>query len=134
MGLRERLRRLEREAERTNVPTFAEYSRATARRTARSLASAYRKLAAHGGNPPAGRRQGPEGDTPEQAEADRRTVEAWKWAYGAPDIRAAADEARARLPMRREEPRENPLGWGSRAREGDPVTRPGPLVPRTDSS
>ena len=101
MGFKDRLRRLERELERANAPTFAEYSRATVRQTARNLASAYRKLAAHGGNPPAGRTRGPEGDTPEQARSDRRVVEAWEGAHGAPDIRDTADEARARLPMRR---------------------------------
>ncbi len=41
-------------------------------------------------------------DTPERAEADRRVVEAWERAHGAPYIKGAADEARARLLMRRE--------------------------------
>ncbi len=36
-------------------------------------------------------------DTPEQAEADRRTVEKWEKANGAADIKGAADAARARL-------------------------------------
>ncbi|MDP9457812.1 MAG: hypothetical protein M3Q49_01780 [Actinomycetota bacterium] len=100
--LHERLRRLEREAERANAPTFADYSKAVARQTARNLAGVYRKLAAHGGDPPTGRTRGPEGDTPEQAEADRRTVEKWERANGAPDITGAADEARARLLMKME--------------------------------
>ena len=97
MGLRERLRRLEREAERANAPTFAEYSVAAVRQTARNLAGAYRKLAAHGGDPPIERAQGPEGDTPEQAESDRRTIERWEGAHGKADIKGAADAARARL-------------------------------------
>ena len=36
-------------------------------------------------------------DTPERAEADRRTVEAWEGAHSAPDIKGAAEEARAKL-------------------------------------
>ena len=36
-------------------------------------------------------------DTTERAEADRRVVEAWQKANGAPDVKGAADEARARL-------------------------------------
>lgn len=36
-------------------------------------------------------------DTPERAEADRRTIEAWEKAYGAPDIRSHAEGAKARL-------------------------------------
>lgn len=100
--LHDRLRRLERELERANAPTFAEYSRATVRQTARNLASVYRKLAAHGGNPPAGRTRGPKGDNPERAEADRQVVRAWERANGAPYIKGAADEARARLLEARE--------------------------------
>ena len=65
--------------------------------TARNLASTYRKLAAYRGNPPVGRTRGPEGDTPEGAEADRRAVQAWERAHGAPDIKGAADEARAKV-------------------------------------
>ena len=67
------------------------------RQTARNLASAYRKLTAHGGNSPAGRTRGPKGDTPQQAEADRRTVERWERANGAPGIEGAAEEARAKV-------------------------------------
>ena len=103
MGLRERLRRLEREAERANAPTSERYLAATRHETAQRLRSAYERLARLPGNGPPAPHPGREGrdlladDTLERAEADRRTVEVWERANGAPDIRAAADAVRARL-------------------------------------
>lgn len=101
MGLRERLRRLERELERANAPTFAEYWAATRRETARRLRGIYGRLARIGDTPTTphlGRdREILVDDTPERAEADRRTVERWERANGKADIGGAADEARARL-------------------------------------
>ena len=106
MGLRERLRRLEGEAQKANAPTFDEYWAAARRGTARRLQGAYERLALlpslNGSSTPiTGREDREDGllsdDTPERDEADRRTVEAWEGANGAPDMAGAADEARARL-------------------------------------
>ena len=103
MGLRERLRRLERELERASAPTLDRYLAATRRETARRLQGVYESLARAPGNGPSAPHPGRHcrkllaDDTPEQAEADRRVVEAWEGAHGAADIRAAADAARAKL-------------------------------------
>ena len=107
MGLRERLRKLERELERANAPTSDRYLAATRRETARRLRGAYERLACIPGNGPTtpGVRRGRDSllanDTPERAEADRQVVGGWERAHGAPDTRGAADAARAKV-----------LGWG----------------------
>ena len=61
-------------------------------------------MCTRGGRRPSSRRAGRESrdsllddDTPERVEADRRTVEAWERAHGTPDIKGAADEARAKV-------------------------------------
>ena len=104
MGLRARLRRLEREAERANTPIPEEYWAAARRETARRIRGALERLArlpSLDGSPVAhlGRdnREFLDDDTPERAEADRRTVEAWEGAHGAPDIGSHAEQGRARL-------------------------------------
>ena len=101
MGLRERLRRLKREAERSNAPTLGQHLAATRHETARRLRGAYERLARIGDVPttphPGRDRDLLADDTPERAEADRRIVEAWTRAHGTPDIKGAADAARARL-------------------------------------
>ena len=103
MGFKERLRRLEREAERANTPTLAEYSVAAMRQTARRQRGPLDRLARLpplDGSPLAHLGRGREllaDDTPELAENDRRVVEAWERAHGKADIRAAADAARAEV-------------------------------------
>lgn len=52
MGLRERLRRLEREVERANAPTWVEDWAAARRDTARRLSGVYERLARIPGNGP----------------------------------------------------------------------------------
>ena len=102
--LQDRLCRLERELERANAPTSDRYLAATRRETARRLSSVYERLAGIGDTPtaphPGHDRELLADDTSERAEADRRIVEAWERANGAPDIKGAADEARAKV-----------LGW-----------------------
>ncbi len=100
--LRDWLRRLEREAERSDAPTWEEYWAAARRERARRLGAAYGRLAQVGGSPAThpgrdGRESLLEGDAPERAEADQRTVGAWEKAHGLADIKGAADEARAKL-------------------------------------
>lgn len=105
MGLKERLRKLEREAEQVEAPTPEEYLAANRRETARRLRRAYERLARIPGDGPPVSHLGARhpdrellaDDTVEQAETDRRTVEAWERANGAPDIRSHAKKARARL-------------------------------------
>ncbi len=103
MGLKERLRRLEREAERAEAPTWNEYWPAARRETARRLRGVYDRLARLGGDSsaphPARDNQDTllAGDTPERAEADRRVVERWERAHGKADIKGAAEHVRARL-------------------------------------
>ncbi len=71
--------------------------------TARRLKSVCERLARFGGNssaPHPGRNRKLLADgTPEQSTADRRTIEKWERANGTPDIKGAADEARAKLLM-----------------------------------
>ncbi len=105
MGLRERLHRLELEAEKGDAPTWDDYWAAARRERAWRLAAIYERLDRIGGSNathPGRDDQGAllAGDTPEQAEADRRTVEKWERANGKVDIKGAADEARARLLMK----------------------------------
>lgn len=105
MGLAERLLRLEREAELAEAPSPQEYLAAHRRETARRLRGVYERLARIPGDGPPVSHLGARhpdrellaDDTVEQAETDRRTVEAWERANGAPDIRSHAEEARARL-------------------------------------
>ncbi len=102
MGLRERLRRLELEAERVDAPTWDEYWAAARRERARRLAAIYERLDRIGGSPatPPGqcsREALLVGDTLERAEADRRTVARWEEAHGALGTKVAADAARAKL-------------------------------------
>ena len=106
-ALRAQFARLKARAERRDAPTLDRYLAATRRETERRLWSAYERLARIPGGGPSAPHPGHDrdvlaDDTPEQAESDRRVVEAWEGAHGAPDIKGAADEARARLLMRRE--------------------------------
>ena len=109
-GLRSRLLKLERETKKTDAPTFDEYSAAASREGARRIRGALERLARlpslHGSTTSHTRLEGQDSllvdDTPEQAQADRRTVEAWERAHGKADIRPHAEQARARiLDMRR---------------------------------
>ena len=107
-NLRAELARLKAQAERRDAPTFDEYWVAARRETARRLQGVYERLARVGNGSPTPH-SGPDrdllaDDTPEQMEADRRTVGGWERAHGTPDIKGAADMARARLltSMRRE--------------------------------
>ncbi len=104
MGLRDRLRRLEREAEKVNAPALDEYWSATRRETARRLRSAYDRLARLPGNGPPTPYPGRDhrdtllaDETPERAEADRQVVQKWETANGTPDITSHAERVRARL-------------------------------------
>ncbi len=102
MGLRERLRRLELEAERTEAPTWDEYWGAARRERARRLEAVYGRpaLVSDSAVPSPGR-DGRQSlladDTPERAEADRRVLDRWGEANGAPGTKVAADAARAKL-------------------------------------
>ena len=102
-GLRAEFARLKARAERRDAPTSEDYFAATRRERARRIRGALGRLArlpsldgsttSHPGHA----REPLADDTPERAEADRRTVEKWERAHGTPDIKGAADEARARL-------------------------------------
>ena len=99
MGLKDRLDRLEAQAERQNVPTWAEYEAASERERLRTLVSAYSKLGDSPGSAPGQTlseedRELLEGDTPEQQARDRNVIERWERAQGVTDlIDAAAEEA-----------------------------------------
>ncbi len=103
MGLRERLRRLELEAEHGDAPAWGEYWAAARRERARRLGAAYERLAQiSGGSPVTHPGRGVReallvDDTPKRAEADRRTVARWEETYGTADLKVTADAARARL-------------------------------------
>ena len=107
-GLKAQLARLKARAERRDAPTSDRCLAATKRETARRLRGAYDRLARVPGSGPPTPQLGRKsrellvGDTPEQAEADWRVVQAWERAHGKADIKGAADEARARLLVRRE--------------------------------
>jgi hypothetical protein len=107
MGLRERLRRLELEAELGESPAWDEYWAAARRERGRRLGAVYDRLVRIGGYPtPHPGRDGWEsllaGDTRERAEADRRVVARWEEAHGTADLNVAADAARAKLLEARE--------------------------------
>jgi len=99
VSLNDRVRKLEARAERQDTLTWAEYHQASERERVRVLKSAYSKL----GDDVPGRLLSDEhralldGDTPEQQAQDRNVIERYHAAHGAPDLRAASEEARQKL-------------------------------------
>ncbi len=100
MGLRERLRRLEREAERAETPTPQEYLQAHRR----TVAWLHERWADELGDPEGSLLSEEDyailaADTPEQRRKDEEVVEAWSREV---DLGTEADAARTRLLEARE--------------------------------
>jgi len=100
-GLEDRIRHLENEASRADVPSWQEYQAAKSREKVRTLLSAYSKLP---GEERSGRHLSEkdrallEGDTEEQRKGDRDVIARYEEAHGVHyDLDALAEKSRQKL-------------------------------------